>query len=149
MRPPTEGKLSVAAATDIAMEKRKKLQDEARAIGVSEEYISVLVDEFYTKVRADAELGPVFDHVILDRWPWHLNRMKDFWNSIALRTGTYRGNPMIAHQALTEGKPEHFDIWLRLWKQTLEETAPNPEVVEFFMGYANAMGDRLSRAMFS
>ncbi|MBX3112336.1 MAG: group III truncated hemoglobin [Fimbriimonadaceae bacterium] len=141
--------MRIEVAAHQALETRAQLQEQARSIGISEEYVSVLVDAFYDKVRAHPELGPVFDEVILDHWPEHLVRMKLFWNSIALRTGTYRGNPMVAHTALTNAKPGHFPIWLDLFRQTLEETAPNPEVVDYFMGYADVMGERLSKAMFS
>lgn len=141
--------MKIEVALHEALETRKRLQEEARSIGISEEYISELVDSFYTKVRSDPVLGPVFNDVILDNWPEHLHKMKLFWNSIALRTGTYKGNPMIAHTQLTNALPEHFPIWIQLWNQTLEETAPQPEVVEFFMGYAHMMGQRLSSVMFS
>lgn len=134
---------------DLGDGTRKRLQDEARAMGVSEEFISQLVDTFYDKVRAHPELGPVFDEVIQDHWHPHLQKMKLFWNSIALRTGTYRGNPMPIHKALTNAKPGHFAIWLALFRETLTEIAPNPQVVEYFMGFAVVMGERLSSAMFS
>ncbi len=132
-----------------ALETRKGLQDHARSIGVSEEYVSLLVDTFYNKVRTHHELGKVFDDVIQDRWPVHLAKMKSFWGSIALRTGGYKGNPMMTHAALTEAKNGHFAIWLRLFEETLNETAPTPEVVQYFMGYANTMAARLSKAMFA
>lgn len=141
--------MRIEIATQIALEKRRELQAQARSIGVSEEYISELVDTFYERVRAHPELGPVFDEVIRDNWPKHLTRMKLFWSSIALRTGKYRGNPMPVHKALTNAQPEHFVMWLDLFKQTLVDTAPTPEATEYFMGFANAMGDRLSKAMFS
>lgn len=133
----------------LALETRKRLQDEARGIGISEDYVSVLVDTFYDKVRAHPELGPVFNDVIQDNWPEHLNKMKLFWCSIVLRTGTYKGNPMAAHVALTNGKPNHFEIWLALFHETLNETAPNDQVIDYFMDFANTMALRLSTAMFS
>lgn len=141
--------MRIEVASQMAMETRRRLQEEARAMGVSEAYISSLVEDFYTKVRAHPELGPVFDKVILDNWPAHLETMKRFWESIALRTGNYHGNPMPLHKALENAKPEHFGIWLSLFEVTLRETAPNLEVVEYFMGFANVMGERLSQAMFS
>lgn len=141
--------MNINVAAQVAMETRQRLQEEARSMGISEEYIDRLVEDFYAKVRAHPELGPVFNDVILENWPDHLHRMKLFWNSIALRTGTYKGNPMMAHKQLTNGLPEHFPIWLDLWHQTLVETAPQPEVVDFFMGFANMMAERLSSVMFS
>lgn len=141
--------MRIDVATHMALETRRQLQEQARAIGVSESYVSLLVDAFYDKVRSDPVLGPVFDDVIQDHWAEHLDRMKLFWTSIALRTGTYRGYPMPVHKALTEARPEHFDMWLDHFRSTLEETAPNQDVIDYFMEFANAMGERLSRAMFS
>lgn len=141
--------MRIEMAAHLAQETREQLQKEARAIGVSEEYISVLVDAFYAKVRAHAELGPVFNDAIQENWPRHMQQMKLFWNSVALRTGTYKGNPMLVHKALTSAKPEHFAIWRSLFEQTLLETAPRPEVVDYFMGFANVIGERLAKAMFS
>lgn len=135
--------------SESALETRRRLQSEARGIGITEEYVSLLVEAFYEKVRAHPELGMVFDSVIQDHWPEHLHKMKLFWNSIALRTGTYKGNPLNVHRALTEANTGHFVIWLELFQETLRETAPNHEVVDYFMGYANSMALRLSKAMFS
>lgn len=141
--------MKIDVASELALETRRRLQVEARAIGVSEEYISRLVDEFYLKVRSHQELGPVFDEVVKDNWAIHLERMKVFWTSIALRTGTYRGNPLPKHKALVHAKPEHFEIWLSLFEETLLETAPNQQVVDFFLETAKSMGKRLSTARFS
>ena len=116
---------------------------------LSEETIAQLVEEFYVKVRAHAELGPYFDGIIQDHWPEHLEIMKKFWSSIALGPGTYHGHPMPIHRALPNAKPEHFTIWLQLFEETLGEVAPNDQVEAFFMGKARIMGERLSRAMFS
>lgn len=140
--------MRIDVKSESALETRERLQAEARSIGITEEYVSLLIDTFYAKVRAHAELGKVFDDVIQDRWPEHLHKMKMFWNSIALRTGTYKGNPLAVHVVLDEAKPAHFMVWLELFKATLVETAPNHLVVDYFMGYANTMALRLSKAMF-
>ncbi len=41
---------------------------------ITEEAIRRLVDAFYTKVRADRELGPIFEHGISGDWGAHLPR---------------------------------------------------------------------------
>jgi len=61
---------------------------------ISEENICQLVDAFYTKVRADEALAPIFDRAIQD-WGPHLNKMYAFWSSVMLTTGRYKGNPLI------------------------------------------------------
>jgi hemoglobin len=127
---------------------RAVLQQSARDIGVNEEYIATLVETFYDNVRRHPDLGPVFNDAIQDRWPIHLPKMKLFWQTIALRTGEYKGDPMQVHKELTQAKPEHFSAWLTLFEQTLKETAPNQEVVDFFMRYARTMAQRLQSGMF-
>ena len=130
-----------------AQEKRKSLQDQARSIGIDEAFISTLVDRFYERVRADAELGPVFERTLEDRWDSHLANMKRFWTSIALRVECYSGKPVEAHRRLTEAKPEHFSRWLSLFQETLQAIAPNPQVEEYFMASARSIGRRLAEAM--
>lgn len=135
-------------AYERAMKNRRELQGAAREMGVSEEFISELVDRFYDRVRQEPELGAVFNERIGDRWPDHLAKMKRFWSSIALRDGGYEGKPMAAHLSLEMARPEHFDIWTRLFEDTLRDTAPNGEVVEFFLGFAETMKARFTKRMF-
>ena len=132
-----------------AMETRGKLVEQARSIGITEELIDLLVDQFYGKVQNHPDLGPVFNDAIQDRWPIHLAKMKVFWKSLAFRTGEYEGQPMRVHRALTAAQPEHFDIWLKLFEETLREIAPNEAVVEYFLSFAKTMAARFKRGMFS
>src|ERR1700741_5490397 len=67
------------------------------AVSIKEESIATLVDRFYAKVRADALLGHVFNGVIGDHWPEHLAPLTNFWTSVLLASGRYKGNPMMAH----------------------------------------------------
>ena len=84
--------------------------------------LGLLVDRFYTAVRADDLLGPVFNGAIGD-WPEHLRKLSDFWSSIVLTSGRYKGRPMEAHfkhrAAIT---PHMFERWLELWRVTARET---------------------------
>lgn len=83
--------------------------------------IKVLVDSFYGKVRQDALLAPIFDEVIQDRWPQHLETMYTFWQTLLLGgTRTYKGNPFAPHANLFISKI-HFDRWLELWNKTLTD----------------------------
>ena len=40
--------------------------------------VAIIVHAFYTKVRADELLGPIFNKIITD-WDEHLERLIDFW----------------------------------------------------------------------
>jgi hemoglobin len=79
------------------------------------------VDRFYTKVRADAELGPIFEHAIGQNWDAHLAVMRDFWSSIMLTSGRYKGNPVKVHQKIEGIRPELFSRWLELFAETCAE----------------------------
>lgn len=91
--------------------------------GVTEEMIRNLVDTFYARVRKDEELGPIFDSAI-DDWGVHLSKMYDFWSSVTLMTGRYKGTPMRAHAELPQIAPEHFAQWLTLFRATAAEVCP-------------------------
>lgn len=83
------------------------------------EDIQQLVDTFYGRIRSNSLLGPVFAEKIQD-WLPHLEKMYRFWQTILLEERTYSGSPFPPHARLPVGK-EHFDEWLRLWHQTVDE----------------------------
>ena len=90
--------------------------------GLDEARLTDLVHRFYGRVRADAELGPIFAARIAD-WEPHLERMVAFWSSVALMTGRYHGRPVARHAGLpVEWK--HFERWLALFRETAAETCP-------------------------
>lgn len=110
---------------------------------ISEEQIATLVDTFYTRVRQDETLGPVFERAIGDEWGPHLARMRAFWSSLLLSSGRYRGNPMLKHlMLLPRIGQQHFERWLNLWRQTAAELLP-PSAAAVFVGRAEAIAERL------
>ncbi|PHQ69569.1 MAG: globin [Sneathiella sp.] len=131
-----------------AEERRQEIQAAAQGMGIDEAYISELVETFYTRVRAHPTLGPVFEGKIGDNWGPHLQRMKDFWSSVAMNTGRYNGKPVPVHKALTTVREGHFAIWLALFEETLKDTAPSPEVTPYFMERASRIAESLQLAMF-
>ena len=89
---------------------------------VSEAEIESLVDEFYRKVRMDPKLAPIFDRAISGGdWGPHLATMRDFWSSVMLTSGRYKGNPLAKHLQLEGMEPHLFDHWLGLFAQTCRE----------------------------
>ncbi|MDA7949693.1 MAG: group III truncated hemoglobin [Hyphomicrobiaceae bacterium] len=131
-----------------AEQRRRDIQANAACLGIDDAYVSLLVDTFYARVRSHDVLGPLFNDVIGDEWGSHLSKMKDFWASVAFNAGRYSGTPVPKHQALTNVREEDFDIWLRLFRETLEDTAPTPEVVPYFMKRAERIATSLKYAMF-
>ncbi len=98
--------------------------------GLDEAVLRRLVHRFYTKLRADAELGPIFASRIAD-WEPHLERMVAFWSSVALMTGRYHGRPVPAHAGLPVGWA-HFERWLALFRETARETCPTEGAAHLF-----------------
>jgi hemoglobin len=79
-----------------------------------------LVDSFYGKVRSDELLAPIFNERIQDKWPVHLEKMYRFWQTVLLGEHTYMGSPFPPHANLPVDK-SHFEQWLKLFRQTLDE----------------------------
>ena len=113
----------------------------AVAAGVTEDMIRRQVYGFYGKVRTDPALGPVFDRVVSD-WDEHLPKMCDFWSSVLLRTGRFRGAPMLAHARIADIRPTHFARWLHLFHQTAQEVCP-PEAAALFIARSEMIAESL------
>jgi hemoglobin len=114
---------------------------------ITEELVRKLVYAFYDEIRADPTLGPIFDGVIGDRWDAHLEKMCDFWSSVALMSGRYKGKPMVAHLRLKEVRPEHFERWLGLFRHTAARVCP-AEVAPFFIERAERIAESFQLGMF-
>ncbi len=84
------------------------------------EDVKVLVDDFYGRVRKDDMLADIFNSVIQDKWPEHLNKMYTFWQTVLLKEHTYYGSPFPPHAELPVEKA-HFERWLELFHATLDE----------------------------
>ncbi|MGJ8561204.1 MAG: group III truncated hemoglobin [Litorimonas sp.] len=89
---------------------------------IDEAAIETVVRAFYANVRKDSLLAPIFATKIADQdWPNHLDHIVDFWSSIFLKTGRFKGNPMRKHLAIDGLSPEHFTRWLSLFKDTADK----------------------------
>lgn len=115
--------------------------------GIDEAALAKVVHAFYGRVRNDAELGPVFDHAISD-WPHHLGKMVDFWSSVMLTTGRYKGNPVMMHlKHKPRITPELFERWLALWRETTDELL-SPEAAGALQARAARIAESLQLALF-
>jgi hemoglobin len=110
-------------------------------VGVTEALIHTLVHAFYAKVRVDPALGPIFNRVIRD-WDPHLARMCDFWSSVTLMSGRFKGAPMAAHVRIEGLRPTHFARWLHLFRETAREVCP-PAAADLFIAKAEMIGESL------
>lgn len=94
-------------------------QEMMERTGLSEAVLVDLVHGFYGKIRVDPVLGPIFAERITD-WEPHLEKMVDFWSSVALMTGRYQGAPVPKHAGLPVTW-KHFERWLDLFRETAGE----------------------------
>lgn len=113
---------------------------------IDEAAIHALVHGFYARVREDAMLAPIFNRMVHD-WDTHLAKMCDFWSSVMLMTGRFKGNPMVAHMRLKDARPEHFARWLALFRATADELFP-ADVSAAFTSRAENIARSLQLGMF-
>ena len=93
---------------------------EIRRLIESRSEIETLVNEFYTKVRNDTFIGPVFNDTAKVNWDEHIPKLINFWSDLLLGTSYYDGRPFLPHIPLNIEKP-HFERWLQLFFQTVDE----------------------------
>jgi hemoglobin len=109
--------------------------------GVTETLIHDQVHTFYAQVRRDPALGPIFNRAIED-WDTHLAKMCDFWSSVLLMTGRFKGSPMAAHVRVGDIRPTHFARWQHLFAQTARAICP-PAAADLFIAKAEMIGQSL------
>ena len=141
-----------STSSDHATEARRRIQQNAAAIGITSSYISKLVDSFYAEIRANPELGPIFEQSFGESWEEHLRKMKQFWASVALNSGEYAGKPVQVHQTLASRphlplEPQHFKIWLSIFRRVVAETSPTPQAGAFFGERATRIAQSLQMAI--
>lgn len=115
----------------------RRLREET---GIDEAMIDALVEGFYTRVRGDTLIGPIFAARITD-WAPHLAQMKLFWSSVALSTGVYQGRPMPKHLPLPIDA-RHFERWLELFVETARALCP-PVAADHFIERARRIAESL------
>jgi hemoglobin len=96
--------------------------------------IGELIERFYSRVRQDALLAPVFAKTLGETdatWAAHLARLADFWSSVMQGSGRYHGDPFSAHLRLPDLSPAMFDRWLHLFQATCREVLPPDQATAF------------------
>ncbi len=107
------------------------------------EDIRLLVDSFYSEVRKDPLIGPIFNGVIGDHWPKHLEKMYRFWQTVLLGEHVYFGSPFPPHAQLPVDR-QHFDTWLGLWHGTVDRFFTGERAAE-----AKWRGDKMASMFLS
>ncbi len=111
---------------------------------ITEDQIRELVHAFYTEVRLDPELGPVFEGRLSDRWEPHLERMCDFWSSVLLGTRRFQGDPMGKHIGIPGISSALFTRWMALFQEVAMARLPEHIALDI-VGRAGRMRVALER----
>jgi hemoglobin len=86
--------------------------------------VAEMVRRFYADVAQDDLLGPMFNDVARVDWSEHLPKLTAFWCRVLFGTEGYTGNPFQAHaevNARCPFTPAHFERWLQLFAETVDE----------------------------
>jgi hemoglobin len=68
--------------------------------------------------------------------------MCDFWSSVLLMTGRFKGSPMTTHARLPGLRATHFARWLHLFRQTAEAVCP-PAAAALFVSRSEMIAQSL------
>lgn len=83
-----------------------------------------LMEVFYSKALIDEEIGYLFTEVAQLNIEKHLPLIVDFWQNNLLESTGYKRNVLQLHldlHAQSALKPAHFERWLYLFEQTVDE----------------------------
>ena len=108
--------------------------------------IEKLVRAFYEKILEDALLSRYFlialgDDLKNDKWYEHLHTLDNFWLSLLTGEGRYMGDPLMPHMFLGGLNEAHFERWLHLFRETLNELFV-PSIAIKIYGRAKALSTR-------
>jgi hemoglobin len=94
------------------------------------EDIRLLVDTFFHRASMDELLAPIFKERVKESMS--LDPLYRYWETILLHGQTYDGVPFPKHADLPLTH-QHFDRWLSLFHQTVDElfTGPVAESAKF------------------
>ncbi len=104
--------------------------------------IEKLVNQFYDRVLKDEILSPFFKNLNFEK---HLPKMVHFWSFVLFDESGYTTNVTDKHMNM-QLKKEHFDRWLALFTETLDELFKG-EKVEMARSRANLISWTISSKM--
>jgi hemoglobin len=97
-----------------------------------------LVRAFYSKALDDAIIGYIFTDVAKLDLEAHVPVIASFWETILLGARSYGGGAFRPHAAVHAKSPlqrGHFERWLALWRETVDELFEGPRA-ELAKGHA-------------
>lgn len=81
----------------------------------------------------DDTIGFFFTTVVPLSLDKHIPLIVSFWETVLLDKATYKGNPMEKHfhlNHLAPMRPVHFERWLQLWVNTVNENFAGMKATE-------------------
>jgi len=88
--------------------------------------VEKLVKTFYSIIRKDQLLGPIFNTQIPnEHCHKHIEKLIDFWETNLFAIPKFKGNPTLKHTLVDIKFKEtiskkHFDTWIDLWHNTID-----------------------------
>ena len=104
----------------------------------------LLVRAFYGPALADPVIGWLFTDIAHLDLEAHLPRIASFWQTILLGAHSYSGGAFAPHAALNARVPlrrGHFERWLWLWRETVDDHFVGPRAT-----LAKAHAERVASA---
>jgi hemoglobin len=94
---------------------------------INREDIEILVNKFYDKLGENEGVKNIFFDRLgpKENWPTHLQTIINFWETVLLGATSYTGQSFAPHATMQLTK-EHFDIWLYLFNETVDELYQGP-----------------------
>jgi len=108
--------------------------------------VELLVRTFYDRILRDEMLSPFFIRALGSdlnggKWYEHLRTLDSFWLLMMNGEFGYKGDPFPAHAFLGPLTRAHFEQWLKLFKQTVEELY-TPEISAKFYKKADILAEQ-------
>lgn len=117
-----------------------------KEVTITADEIEALTTAFYARIRQHDILGPVFLDAVGSShtdWQAHEAKIASFWRNATGIDRSYSGNPMTVHGSNTAIQPEHFPIWLALFRNTAERIL-DPVPAAAITTLADRIGQSLS-----
>lgn len=89
------------------------------------EDIKLMVNTFYSRIRDNQILGPIFEKRIQENWQMHLEKMYRFWQTVLMEEHTYNGAPFPPHATMNL-EERHFELWVDIFSCTVNDLFEGP-----------------------
>jgi hemoglobin len=111
--------------TPLKQHENRPTQVPLAVAGVERERVREFVATFYTEVRKDDLVGPVFERIVAEHdWPDHIEKITDFWMAVAFGGAAFRGDAMRKHARIRDIDPQHFERWLAVFHRVTDDFWP-------------------------